>query len=290
MNRQAIGQVGIILIISLFAYFFALAGSQNGLTLSNGLPLFGICIVLVFLIQFLAFIPADLQKTEKFYDLTGSFTYIIIVLIAVWLGGNKSQRSILLVVFVIVWTVRLGVFLFLRVLRSGEDSRFVELKKSSLRFLLVWIMQALWISITISAALAAITSTKVVEIGIWGIFGTILWLFGFVIEAIADIQKFNFKKNSENKGKFINSGLWSKSRHPNYFGEIVLWIGIAIIAIPVLQGWQFITLISPLFVILLLTKVSGIPILEKQGDERWGGQNEYEEYKENTPVLIPKFF
>ena len=92
----------------------------------------------------------------------------------------------------------------------------------------------------------------------------------------------------ENRGRVLSTGLWRYTRHPNYFGEIVLWIGIAIIAIPVLQGWQWVTLISPVFVTVLLTRISGIPMLEKRADEKWSGQEDYEAYKKRTPVLIPK--
>ncbi len=123
---------------------------------------------------------------------------------------------------------------------------------------------------------------------IFAIVGALVWVIGFAIEVTADAQKSRFNADPSNKGKFIRTGLWSRSRHPNYFGEIVLWIGIAIIAIPVLQGWQWVAMISPLFVTLLLTRVSGIPLLEKKADVKWGGQAEYEEYKKNTPVLIPR--
>jgi steroid 5-alpha reductase family enzyme len=103
----------------------------------------------------------------------------------------------------------------------------------------------------------------------------------------ADAQKSRFSANPANKGRFIDTGLWRRSRHPNYFGEIVLWIGIAIAALPVLRGWQWVTIISPAFVTLLLTRVSGIPLLERRADEKWGGQADYEAYKKKTPVPFP---
>ena len=115
-----------------------------------------------------------------------------------------------------------------------------------------------------------------------------MWLIGTVIEIVSDRQKAQFRRNSDNAGRFIDVGLWAWSRHPNYFGEIVLWTGMAIVTIPVLQGWQWATLISPVFVTFLLTRVSGIPMLETKADERWGGQIAYEKYKRNTPVLIPR--
>jgi steroid 5-alpha reductase family enzyme len=126
------------------------------------------------------------------------------------------------------------------------------------------------------------------DLGIFALVGFLLWILGFGIEVIADRQKSKFRADPQNAGKFINTGLWSWSRHPNYFGEILLWIGVAVITIPVLSGWQWLTLISPIFVAILLTRVSGIPILESLADEKWGGQAEYENYKGKTSLLIPK--
>ena len=139
-----------------------------------------------------------------------------------------------------------------------------------------------------AAALVAITTTARKGLDVFAIVGFLVWVVGFTIEVVADSQKSRFSANPDNKGKFIQTGLWSRSRHPNYFGEIVLWIGVAVIAAPVLQGWQWIALISPVFVTFLLTRVSGVPLLEKKADKKWGGQGDYESYKKKTPVLIPK--
>jgi steroid 5-alpha reductase family enzyme len=189
---------------------------------------------------------------------------------------------------VVIWASRLGLFLFRRILRAGKDARFDEIKPSFFRFLNFWTLQGLWVALTLAAAMAAITTTTRKELGWFALAGGLVWVFGFAIEAIADAQKNRFRADPANKGKFIHTGLWAWSRHPNYFGEIVLWIGVAIIALPVLQGWQWVTLISPVFVALLITRVSGVPMLEKKADERWGGQEDYEAYKERTPVLIPR--
>jgi steroid 5-alpha reductase family enzyme len=264
----------------------AFAGSDGGYQLS-GFPLFALCVGLAFAFQWIAFIPAYLRQTEKFYDLTGSITYITVVVVAVLLSPEIDGRSLLLLGIISIWALRLGTFLFTRIRAAGEDRRFREIKVSFSRFLLAWTLQGLWVVFSLAAALAAITSTKRVELGAFALVGFFVWLFGFAIEVIADRQKSVFKANPENSDRFINSGLWSWSRHPNYFGEIVLWIGVAIIALPILSGWQWLTLISPVFITLLLTRISGIPMLEERADQKWGGQEDYEAYKANTSILIP---
>jgi len=264
----------------------ALAGSASG-AIVFGAPLFALCFGLAFLIQWMAFVPAFLKKTEKFYDLTGSITYFAVAIFAIVFSPAPDFRAYVLVGLVLIWAARLGSFLFSRIQEAGEDRRFREIKQSFWRFLMTWTIQGLWVSFSLAAALAAITSTSRIEFGPYAITGAILWLLGFAIEVVADQQKRQFRANRENKGKYISSGLWSWSRHPNYFGEIVLWSGIAVMALPVLSGWQYLTLISPVFVYVLLTKISGIPMLEKSADERWGGQEAYEDYKDQTSILFP---
>jgi len=255
MTRQ---QTFISLIVSIIlGVLVGWAGSQYGQT-KNDIPVFLICVVFAFVLNWLAFIPAYMGQTEKFFDLTGSFTYITATIIACMLSENLDIRSMILAGLVIVWATRLGTFLFRRIHQAGKDDRFDSIKPNFFRFLNTWTI------------------------------GLIVWVIGFSIEVISDNQKTQFKKNPDNKGKFIKEGLWSRSRHPNYFGEIMLWTGVTIIAIPVLQGWQWIAFISPIFVTLLLTKISGVPMLEAKAEKKWGGQEDYETYKSNTPVLIPK--
>lgn len=274
-------------ILILIGYLVALAGSQSGATLGS-LPVFGIVVGLAFLIQWLAFIPAYIFQTEKFYDLTGSLTYITVTSLALVLSKSLDAHSILLAALVIIWAIRLGTFLFSRIQKAGRDDRFDEIKPDFFRFLNAWTIQGLWVTFTASAALIGITTAARKELDAFAVVGFLLWLAGFAIEVTADSQKSRFNADPANKGKFIQTGLWSRSRHPNYLGEIVLWIGVLVIALPVLQGWGWVALISPLFVALLLTRVSGIPLLEKKADAKWGGQAEYEAYKQNTPVLIPR--
>ena len=277
-------------ILILIGYLVALAGSQGG-TMLGGVPIFMLAVGLAFVIQWLVFIPSYIFQTEKFFDLTGSLTYISVITVAVCYSRysvDLDTRSILLAALVGIWAIRLGAFLFGRIRKAGKDDRFDELKPSFIRFLNVWTIQGLWVTFTAAAALVAITTSTRKELDVFAVIGLLVWIFGFVFEVVADTQKTRFNADPANKGKFIQTGLWSRSRHPNYFGEIVLWIGIAIIALPVLQGWQWVAMISPLFVTLLLTRVSGIPLLEKKADKKWGGQEDYEDYKKNTPVLIPK--
>jgi steroid 5-alpha reductase family enzyme len=274
-------------ILILIGWLFGLAGSQGGASVC-GRPLFALLVALVFLIQWLVFIPSFIRQTEKYFDLTGSLTYLSVTTIALLLAQAVDARAVLLWAMVVIWAFRLGTFLFGRVRRAGKDARFDDIKPSFLRFLNVWTVQALWVTFTAGAALAAITTLNRKPLEAFAIVGLLIWLFGFAIEILADAQKSRFNADPQNRGRFIRSGLWARSRHPNYFGEIVLWIGVALVALPVLQGWQLVTLISPFLVALLLIRVSGIPLLEKRADEKWGGQADYEEYKQKTPVLIPR--
>ena len=265
----------------------AWAGSQGGGE-AGGVPVFALAVGLAFLIQWLAFVPAYLLQTERFYDLTGSLTYVTVTALAVLLSPEVDARSVLLLVLVVIWAARLGSFLVRRIRKAGKDERFDAIKPSFVRFLSAWTLQGLWVSLTLAAALAAVTTTVREELAVVTVLGVLVWAAGFGIEATADLQKSRFRADPANRGRFISTGLWAWSRHPNYFGEIVLWIGVAIIAVPVLRGWEWVTLISPVFVALLLTRVSGVPPLEKRADAKWGGRPDYEAYKAGTPVLVPR--
>ena len=279
--------IAAIIIAIAIGTLISLAGSDGGDRI-GALPVFALCGALAFAVNWLAYIPAALAQTEHYYDLTGGITYITVTVVAVALAGELDLRATLVAAMVMVWALRLSTFLFLRISKAGKDSRFDQIKQKPLRFLMAWTLQGLWVLLTAAAALAVITGGQRVPLGAIGIVGIVVWAAGMLIEIAADRQKSNFKADPDNDGKFISTGLWAWSRHPNYFGEILLWTGMAIVAIPVLQGWQWATLVSPLFVAALLIKVSGIPLLEAQADKRWGGDEDYEAYKRRTPVLIPK--
>ena len=243
-------------------------------------------------IQWLAWIPASLAKSERFYDLTGGLTYLTVVGFTLWAGSQSespSARELIVSLLVVIWALRLSSFLYLRIHRTGKDGRFDRLKTSPIRFLVPWTIQGLWVFLTMIVVIVINSqANSAPELGIWDAIGLLMWLLGFSIEVIADNQKSAFNANSENQGKWIDSGLWSYSRHPNYLGEIMLWTGIACFGISCFSGMERLAWISPIFIYLLLTKISGVPILDRRGLEKWGDKPEYHKYREGTPTLLPR--
>ena len=268
------------------ALLFGYAGAQGGPNI-YGFPGLMYIAAIGFFIHWLIFIPSYLLKTEKYYDITGTIAYLVMTGLAVFSSHELHLRSQVVAILIAVWALRLGLFLLVRVFQVGEDKRFHEVKTSFSRFLVWFSMSALWVFLTTANALTLIlNNTSLIGDGYFFI-GLIIWLIGFATEVTADEQKRRFRNNAENNGQFITTGLWSISRHPNYFGEIMVWIGMVVISFPVLSGWQYATLISPVFVTVLLTRVSGINLLEASSDKKWDHLESYKEYKQKTPVLIP---
>ncbi len=269
------------------AAVIAWAGSQGGVSV-GGVPLFALCVVCALVIQWIAFIPAYLKQTEAFYDLTGSATFIALVLIALAFAEQSSLRTTLIGTLTTLWALRLGMFLTARLRSVGFDQRFRSIKPEPATFLMTWTLQGLWVIFALAPGLAAITSANPLPADVYLVVGILIWAFGYLFEIVADEQKRQFRNAPENEGRFIRTGLWAWSQHPNYFGEIVLWVGAAIMAFPVLKGWQHLTLISPLFVWLLLTRISGVRMLDASADQRWGDDPDYAAYRRDTPVLVPR--
>lgn len=280
------GSIVTVVTVLAMGFFVAVAASDGSEPVA-GLPPVLWCALLAYGAQCLAFGVAYLRQTEAFYDLVGSLTFCTVVALALLVSDSLDARSLLLAACVVIWAARLGSFLFLRIRRDGGDRRFDKLKTRFLPFLSVWTLQGFWVIATASCALAAISSSNPVPMDLWAVAGGTIWLLGFGMEVIADRQKRAFRSDPENSGRFIDSGLWSISQHPNYLGEILLWVGVACIAFPVLQGLQLFTLLSPLVVITLLTRVSGIPTLDNVARKRWGEDPLWQHYVAVTPVLVP---
>lgn len=283
---------GAIALCILTAYLVAIAASVDGIFLS-GIPIILLCAVVSFVTHWMIAAPSLITSSEKYFDFTGMVATLLVVLTAMFAllssGAQVSIRSVFVASFVSVWTLRLGIFLYKRIVKAGEDIRFRDIKKSLPKFLMTWTLSALWVFLTTVNAITLIALNPLEPIGIFFIMGALLWLLGFGFEVIADRQKKHFSEQPKNEGRFITQGLWSVSRHPNYFGEIILWAGIAIISLPFLSGWQFVTLVSPVFVFLLLTRISGLPFLEDKAEKKWGEDKDYIEYKKRTPILVPFF-
>ena len=276
------------ILISIAAFLFAAYIAS-----ATGIDLVVKVVFLAFAIQWVAFIPAYVFQTEKFYDLTGSLTYLSVIWVSLASTSEVFTKlngaNIAIVLLITMWALRLGTFLFLRIHKDGEDKRFRSIKPSATQFFMTWTLQGLWVSLCSMCALTALSSETGVIVNAFFYIGLGLFIFGFSTEVIADKQKSKFRSIPENKDKFITTGLWAKSRHPNFFGEIVLWTGIAVMSFSSLEGLQYLTLISPIFTYLLLVYVSGVRMLEARADKKWGGDEEYIKYKSETPVLMIKY-
>tara|TARA_B100001029_G_C15055821_1_gene454311 strand:+ start:44 stop:1435 length:1392 start_codon:yes stop_codon:yes gene_type:complete len=291
LNKNTTKDFITLIITVLIATIISIFSSINTLVF-GGIPILLIFVIISFSVHWLIFIPSYIYKTEKYFDITGTITYVIIFGCTYFLTTKLSQgpmhiRSLITLIFITIWAIRLGIFLLIRVFNVGEDKRFREAKTSFSKFLAWFTTSGLWVFLTTCNALILIINNSPLNNDLFFYIGVTLWLLGFITEVLADDQKRRFKLDEKNKDKFISSGLWKISRHPNYFGEIIQWFAIALISLPVLIGWQYLTLISPIFVTLLITKFSGVSILEENADKKWNSDNSYIEYKKNTPILIP---
>jgi steroid 5-alpha reductase family enzyme len=289
MSSKNLSHLRLILFFTAIIFLLSLITPDTEIQILN-INILQFVLLYVWLVQVVAFIFAFIYQTEKYYDFIGSLTYSSSTLIVYFSLPTKTQTDNILLILVLIWSLRLGLFLFRRIIEDGHDTRFDKPKQSFFHFLQFWTGQAMWVSFTCIAVYVAMISEEAKTLSIISLIGLFLWIAGFTIEVIADGQKRNFRKESNNKGRYISTGLWSRSRHPNYFGEITLWVGVSVITLSSLSGVGYVALISPLFVYALLSKGSGIPLLERSADKRWGEELEYQEYKKKTPVLFPKLF
>lgn len=274
----------ILISVLSFAISYGIAHLTGSVIVKNA-------VLLAYVIHWIAYIPAYIFQTEKFYDLTGSVTYLSVVwfvFLSTYQSISLNFGNLILVLLISIWTIRLGLFLFMRIHKAGEDKRFRTIKTSASQFFMTFTISGLWVTLCSMCALVAISSPEGLVMNALTYVGIILFIIGFGIEIVADNQKTAFRSIEANKDSFITSGLWSKSRHPNYFGEVLLWFAIAVISFSSLEGLQLITLISPIFTYILLVYVSGVRMLEDMNDKKWADDEQYKSYKKNTPMLFPK--
>jgi steroid 5-alpha reductase family enzyme len=236
-------------------------------------------------IQIALFIPAFKFKTDKLTDLSYGLTFVLLAVIA-FIQSDMVFPKLLLLIMISVWGIRLGAYLFIRINKTKKDSRFDEIRIDFFKFLSFWVLQGVSVFVILLPSLFFFQSiTAIFPLSFLGLG---IWVIGILTEGFADQQKFAFINNPKNKGKWVNIGLWKYSRHPNYLGEILCWVGIYLYTYSSLSTiYRLIGLLGPLFIITLLLFVSGIPKLEEKADKKWGSNKEYQEYKKKTAVLIP---
>lgn len=242
-------------------------------------------LIVSFIVNILLFVPAFILQTDKFTDIGYALTFIFVALYG-FLYQSASMIYTIAFIVVVLWALRLGSYLFYRIFNMKKDKRFDQMRKRFVSFLGFWLLQA----VTVFIVSIGFTRLVVVDSSFnpLSLAGIVITLAGLLIESIADIQKFNFKKIPENSGKWTNIGLWKYARHPNYFGEMLVWWGIFIYGAFYLAGWSLaLSVISPLFISFMMLYVSGIPLLRKRWDKKWGKDPKYQEYIKSTRLLVP---
>ncbi len=232
------------------------------------------------------FAVAAIRKTDVVTDLSYSLTFAVLAVVLLFTGAREPVQLVASLL-VLVWAVRLGAYLFRRIMRIKVDHRFDEMRDKPLRFARFWLLQAITVAVVMLPVTYLLDRSDPPGIGPWALAGACIWLVGLVVEAVADAQKSAFRDREENRERFISSGLWRYSRHPNYFGEMLVWWGLFVYAVPVLDGIAFAVVAGPVFITLLLLFVSGIPLLERSAEEKYGDDPAYREYKRRTSILVP---
>jgi steroid 5-alpha reductase family enzyme len=232
------------------------------------------------------FAVAAARRTDVVTDLSYSLTFALLAIILLFMGAREPVQLVASLL-VLLWAIRLGGYLFRRILRMKVDHRFDGMRDEPLRFARFWLLQAITVAVVMLPVSYLLDRDHPPGFGAWAAAGAAVWLAGLLIEAVADAQKSAFRAKQENRGRFIASGLWRHSRHPNYFGEMLVWWGLFIYAVPVLHDAAFAVVAGPVFITLLLLFVSGIPLVERSADEKYGDDPAYRDYKRRASILVP---
>ena len=243
-------------------------------------------ILVVILINLVGFALGYLLQSDKFTDVLYASSFAAVVMTGWYLSSDVGGAKLIVGLLVLIWAIRLGGYLFIRIHKMQSDQRFEQMRPVFWRFLGFWILQI--VSIIIIALPVIFLLAKPAAGFSWTVaVGAGIWLIGFVLEAVADWQKFRFKLQAENKDTFIQSGLWRSIRHPNYLGEILVWLGIFVACLPWLEGIEWMAVASPIWIFVLLRYISGIPLLEERANEKYGKLAKYQEYVQKTGRLLP---
>jgi len=243
-------------------------------------------IMIIFLMTFVFFV-AQVLNDNSIIDVVWGLGFIFIAIYTMSIYGSMEYRQVLITLLTMIWGLRLAIHILVRKKGKGEDFRYRNWRKQWGKYFpiksyfYIFALQG-FLMLIIALPIILVNTGKGTPATWVDEAGLTVWCFGFVFEVMADWQLSRFKKDPKNKGKIMDKGLWKWSRHPNYFGEIVMWWGIFIIALSSPHGVY--SLISPLLITNLIVFYSGIPLLEK----RYKDNNDYKKYAKKTPVLVPK--
>lgn len=248
-----------------------------------------IALGLILLLNYAVFLLAYKLQTDQYTDITYAFSFLVVAGYFFFSGGDYSTSKCFLFIMVAIWALRLGIYLKSRVVNMGEDERFTNIRPHFGRFFGFFTIQGIGIFlISLPLILAFQKELYTNNQYNWIKFiGTIVIIAGFIIESMADYQKSVFRSKAINNGQFIHRGLYAYIRHPNYLGEIMFWTGIFIFVSPFLVGLEFLSIISPIFISILLIYISGIRLLEKSSINNYGHLDSYNDYFKRTWRLVP---